>query len=151
MSPSSAKKKRSLKLKMRGPFFVEPTDFGNPTIVVCHSWADVGPTGAAPYIPPPAAAIVECVSGIPLRVMGSGFQSGQAILITICEQNTQLGTGTANGCGAFVIDVDLPFKLPVRATISVKAWVHPSAHGMENALVWILKAVWPLYIAGHNK
>ena len=70
---------------------------------------------------------------MPIRIKGAGFNPGEVIRITICEDDTFLVEAVANECGAFEVFATVPvLRLGV---VSIKAWVSE-----------VIEAVWPVNI-----
>ena len=84
---------------------------------------------------------VEAYPGQQIRIKGSGWEPGQYIIITICENDIDLAQVIANDCGAFEVFTVLPLAPPLSyGPVSVKAWVlHPDG-------LYYLEATWPLDI-----
>jgi hypothetical protein len=70
---------------------------------------------------------------MPIRIKGAGFNPGDFVLITICEDDTILTEAIANDCGAFEVFASVP-PLPF-GVVSIKAWVTE-----------VIEAVWPVNI-----
>jgi hypothetical protein len=103
--------------------------FDNPTIVV---------TWSPKYFPFWGSfAVLDVQAGKPIRIKGAGFAPRAQVDIKICEKNTLLGSATANICGAFELQANLP-PLPL-GVVSVKAYIGKTLH-----------AVWPLDIVAEQ-
>jgi hypothetical protein len=87
-------------------------------------------------------ATVEAYPGQQIRIKGSGWNPGQTVLLTICENDTDLAVAVANNCGAFEVFTALPLAPPLSyGPVSVKAWIlHPDG-------LYYNEATWPLDIA----
>jgi hypothetical protein len=82
-------------------------------------------------------ATTEVYTGTAYVIKGSGFVPGQTVWLTICEEDYYLGETEANDCGAFEVEVTIPWECPT-GPASVKAW---SGAAPPNG---VLEATWPL-------
>jgi hypothetical protein len=81
----------------------------NPTIVVKS--VETGGEGRF--------ALVEVLGGKLAIVKGAGFQPGEVVTITFCEEDKAIAKAEANKCGAFAVKATIPAVAP--GVYSVKA------------------------------
>jgi hypothetical protein len=89
---------------------------------------------------------VDVYPGQYIRIKGAGFDPGDIVRITICQNNTLLVEAEANDCGAFEVFAVLPGAPPLTyGPVSLKAWVDVDGDGIfyEDGE---LQACWPLDI-----
>jgi len=79
---------------------------------------------------------------MPICIKGAGFDPGDLVLITICEDDSVLTEAIANDCGAFEVFATVP-GLPL-GVVSVKAWVDLDGDGSYEK--GEMQAVWPVDI-----
>jgi hypothetical protein len=88
-------------------------------------------------------AVVAALPEQPIRIIGAGFDPGDHVTITICEDDRVLANTVANDCGAFEVFVQLPLATQIDyGPASVKAWVDTDGDGIDE-----LQASWPLNIS----
>ena len=97
-----------------------------------------------------------------LAVMGSGFEPGEEVVITICDLDCVWEEAIADACGAFIVELDLTELnadqmvylwnnyVSSYMVVAVSAWVNYTIYN-DPDMGWKLtsgelRAVWPLFI-----
>jgi 5-hydroxyisourate hydrolase-like protein (transthyretin family) len=101
------------------------------------SWSEAAGASAA-------FGTIQASPGMAIVVRGAGFDPGSTVRVTICEQNTLLGTATANSCGAFELNTTIPSGIAAGTLASVKGWLDSNNNTILDA--GELQASWPLKI-----
>jgi len=126
------------------------------------------------YWPTIGATYIDYEPGLPgyfydfelLRIVGSSFEPGQTVTISICDLDCVWAVATADACGAFGVAVNLADlneyqmvylwvyyidpALDPELPVAVKAWVNATVDDDPSWGLRVidgeLRAVWPLYI-----
>lgn len=91
-------------------------------------------------------AIWRASIGDPVVIVGAGFSPDDTVVITSCEKNRVWGEVTANSCGAFRLNKNIPSWVKTTSPISVRAWVDLDDDGKLEEKAGELQACWPLRV-----
>jgi hypothetical protein len=79
-------------------------------------------------------------------IKGAGFEEGDEVTISICDDNYHWADVTANSCGAFEIDTTVPVDVDT-GPVTVRAWLNASVVD-DEVTSGELMAAWPLEVEG---
>jgi hypothetical protein len=79
-------------------------------------------------------------------IKGAGFEEGDEVTISICDDNYHWADATANSCGAFEIDTTVPVDVDT-GPVTVRAWLNASVVD-DEVTSGELMAAWPLEVEG---